>query len=423
MAQAYFTLPSFARAKQHRVDLAKTNPQTPVLRDEDEKFLEKITSNEEPADSVADLTQSEIADNGDQTDLGKTEIDEQLVIPSTQPDGSADDPPESVPERHDFARGGPPRTKKTRKDAFEGMPSQEEAEAATRGFAAGTQSTSEPDNDKKTWTSYVPSLNFNKKSPTSDGEQKSASEQSPQSGKDDRTWAEYASKYVPSTIPTMSTTIPLMPKIPSMWSKSKDAKPDQVLNEDGTVNEEATKEKQEKEVSVLLDNLDLSSINNRVFAFSKESQKLYERFIQVLKDVMNGVPTAYEDMEKFLKDAGPTIEKQWNSMPPFIQTLVKSLPAKLSATLAPELLAATSMKPGYDAKQMDAAQQSGATGGAKSSKKKKRYFRIPGLKGLVKKQGLAATILRNISVFLKTRFPLLAGMTNVGMSLSVFGRC
>ncbi|QIW95769.1 hypothetical protein AMS68_001287 [Peltaster fructicola] len=396
MAATYFSIPSFARAKKNTDDLAKTNPKSPVLNDEDEKFLERITSNDKQPATI--ISPTHISDEGNAKDSVAANQDAQVVLPETQP---ADDPPESVPE-DETAPTLPPRPK-GKKDAFVELPSQEEAEAATKGFSAGTQSASEGE-EKKTWSSYLPSVPSLSK-PTSPS--------SPQSDKDGRTWAQYASSMVPSNMPSL-------PTLPASWTRSKDAKFEPVLNEDGSINEEASKEKEEKEVSVLLDNLNLSSINNRVFAFSEESQKLYERFVQALKDTMNGAPTAYEDMEKLMKEAGPTIERQWNAMPPFVQVLVKALPAKLSASMAPELLAVMSEKPGNDAKAMEAASKRAESGGQPSAKPKKKRQVLPGLKGLVKKQGLAATLLQNITTFLKTRFPFLMSATNVTMSLSVF---
>lgn len=112
-------------------------------------------------------------------------------------------------------------------------------------------------------------------------------------------------------------------------------------------------------------------------------------------------------------------------MPPFVQTLVKSLPAKLGTTLGPELLAAASEKPGADMKTRMAAANKASAGcststGKKSSDKQKK--KIPGLKGLVSSQGAAAGILRNTVTFVQTRFPFLASASNVVMSLSVFSK-
>ena len=233
-----------------------------------------------------------------------------------------------------------------------------------------------------------------------------------------------------------------MPKMPDVTLPSLKRKKDQdadakvVYNEDGTVNEEATKEQQEREVGVLLDNLNLSSINNRVFAFSAETQKIYERFAQCLKDIINGAPTAYEDMDKLMKEAGPKIEAQFQSMPPFVQTLVKSLPMRIGSTLGPEFLAAASEKPGADMNaRLAAASRPGAADPAVNlastsktatekaedgAEKKKR--RIPGLKSLVGEKSAVATMLRSSVNFLQTRFPFLASSANVAMSLAVFSK-
>jgi hypothetical protein len=169
--------------------------------------------------------------------------------------------------------------------------------------------------------------------------------------------------------------------------------------------------KEDKELTDILDQLNLSAVNNRVFSFSKESEELLNKFTQVLKDLVNGVPTAYNDLEKLFTDYDTQLKKMYGSLPPFVQNLVKSLPAKLTATLGPELLAASAEKPGFDAKQ--------AAGGSKS--KRSRIPSVPSLKSLVTAQGAVATALRSIVSFLKLRFPALAMGTNVIMSLAVFG--
>jgi hypothetical protein len=102
----------------------------------------------------------------------------------------------------------------------------------------------------------------------------------------------------------------------------------------------------------------------------------------------------------------------YGGLPPFLQNMVKSLPAKLTATLGPELLAANAEKPGFDAKT--------AGGGSKS--KRSKIPTIPSLKSLVTAQGAVATALRSIVNFLKFRFPMLATGTNLIMSLAVFRR-
>jgi len=128
------------------------------------------------------------------------------------------------------------------------------------------------------------------------------------------------------------------------------------------------------------------------------------------------------------------LEKNFASMPPFVQTLVKSLPAKLGTSLGPEILAAASEKPGNDMQaRMEAAEKSKTSGGSgdpsiktaetkdgDGQQKKKR--KIPGMKSLMSGQGMVASMLRNVVSFLQVRFPFLASMTNVLLSLAVFSK-
>lgn len=440
---SYFTLPSFARAKKNREELEKTNPSDPVLKDEDEKFLERVTSSHEAPTGTEDAPTTQIADDGkekelpnqDQSPLG--EAQDQVAVPETKPETTsdnteaaeepqADDPPEEVPDATKPALN----RRKSKKDKSMDLPSQADAEAFTRGWNAQYAKESEQESaqnqtagEKRTWASYLPSMTTKSNDTSAPASEKQGVDST--NAAPVRTWAEYASQYLPSA--SQLPSIPSMPSIPASWRK--DSKPDPVYNEDGTINEAATKEKEEREVSVLLDNLNLSSINNRVFSFSQESQHLYDRFTQVLRDVINGAPTAYEDMDKLMKDAGPQLEKQFASMPPFVQTLVKALPAKLGTTLGPELLAAASEKPGADMQKRMEATSEGADASVQAQEateeqtgEKKKKRKVPGLKGLITEQGAVAGILRNIVNFLQVRFPFLMSTTNVVMSLAVFSK-
>lgn len=169
-------------------------------------------------------------------------------------------------------------------------------------------------------------------------------------------------------------------------------------------------QKENKELTDILDQLNLSAVNNRVFSFTKESEELLTKFTQVLKDLVNGVPTAYGDLEKLFTDYDNQLKSMYGNLPPFIQNLVKSLPAKLTATLGPEILAASAEKPGFDAKQA----------GVKS--KKSKIPTVPSLKSLITAQGAVTTALRSILNFLKFRFPMLATGTNLIMSLAVLSK-
>lgn len=420
MSSKYF--PSFARSKHHKEEPEKAVPTQPVLKEGDEKFLEEhITQDEAPPPLPERPTK--ITDDGREEEASKEEQQEavggsdQMVIPESQ---SYDDiMKERAAERV--------KARKAKKRKSLELPSQEEAEASTKGFNA--QSAIDAENRqnayKPNWISLLTTITSAAIRPSS--KQSNSSDQTvPEDCAQQRSWKDYASSYVPS--------------IPASWKKgSKEREPEPpsiVYNEDGTINEEKTRSKQaqqeneEREITALLDKLSLEQVNNRVFSFSTETQKIYERFAQVLKDTINGVPTAYDDMDKLFREAGPKLEEQFKSMPPFVQTLVKSLPAKFGSSLGPEILAAASEKPANELDVDIGGRPTTADSGinipssddttAKEKEKKKR--RIPGLKSLLSKEGAVASMLRNVVNFLQTRFPFLASTTNVAMSLAVFSK-
>lgn len=114
----------------------------------------------------------------------------------------------------------------------------------------------------------------------------------------------------------------------------------------------------------------------------------------------------------------------FGSMPPFLQTLVKSLPARMTSTLGPQILAAASEKAGVDAAAVPGlkAKRSDGEGEAEATGKKKTKSRMPSLKSLVTEQGSVAMMLRSILNYLKLRFPAFITGTNVLMSLAVSGK-
>ena len=470
MASSYFTVPSFNRAKKNKEDLEKTNPQEPVLKDEDEKFFDKEMRTGSTSEGSKEVPATKITDDGEEKPLTPEEKEEaiasedQTVIPDNRPDsGIAQETPDDGIAQGDGASyddaqkekaaAAMKERKEKKKNKGMDLPSQEDAEAATRGYHAQAPGSAEggdkAQGEKKTWASYLPAMRAKrpqssgtseqmppasaggdeKKEGEAEAEGEKADEKSTDETQPPRTWTQYASSYVPS-----------MPAFKSRGKKpDADGMHEPVYNEDGTINEAATAEKQEREVSVLLDNLNLSSINNRVFSFSAETQRLYERFLLCLKDVINGAPTAYEDMDKLMKEAGPKLEEQWKTMPPFVQTLVKSLPMRLG----PEIMAVAAENPNDEMrKNLQNASKGGSSGGAGAGvaaaamkeggdaakeeggkdgdPKKKR--KVPGLKSLVSEQGAIATLLRNTVSFIQTRFPFLASTTNVVMSLAVFSK-
>lgn len=239
--------------------------------------------------------------------------------------------------------------------------------------------------------------------------------------------------------PERRTYVSYLPKVPNLgWSaKKQDQKAtasdlqtaiDAVKDGKDPVPEkkEDSHDKDQKEISSLLDNLNLSAMNNRIFSLSAESQKLTNDFTQVLKDIVNGVPTAYDDMDKLMHQNSQKLKEMYESMPPFVQTLVKTLPARLG----PEVMAAINEKPpGVGAEQHfqqkradNAYAATASTSGSKApaAKGKKQQKKIPTVRKLVSEKGAVAGILRSIINFLKLRFPAFVGMTNVLLSLAVF---
>lgn len=175
--------------------------------------------------------------------------------------------------------------------------------------------------------------------------------------------------------------------------------------------DEATKE--EDDINRVLDDLNLSAVNNRAFSMSKESQILVQKFTLILKDLVNGVPTAYGDLVSLLEDSQGTLAKSYDHLPSFLQKLITTLPSKLTSTLAPELLAVAA-----EAQALSGA--SASTAGAGGLGAAAKAFLTPtSLKDLVTKPGAIAGMLKAIMNALKLRWPAFMG-TNVLLSLGLF---
>ncbi|KAL9631387.1 MAG: hypothetical protein Q9164_005925 [Protoblastenia rupestris] len=188
--------------------------------------------------------------------------------------------------------------------------------------------------------------------------------------------------------------------------KSPDTQPNE-----GHVVSDPEAQKEEDEMSNVLEQLNLAAVNNRVFSISKESQVLLHKFTLVLKDLVNGVPTAYEDLESLLTNSEDQLQRSYAHLPPWLQKLVEQLPSKMTKSIGPEMLAAAAEKHGVDPKYANMA----ASGAEKAGLR----MRIPNLKDLVTKPGAVAGMLKAIMNFLKLRFPAFLGM-NVLYSLALF---
>lgn len=164
------------------------------------------------------------------------------------------------------------------------------------------------------------------------------------------------------------------------------------------------------DLSRVLDNLNLSAKNNKAFSLSDESTELVRRFTLVLKDLVNGVPTAANDLTSLLDDQDGTLGKNYEKLPKSFKKFITQLPEKLGGA---ELLAA--------ATAAGAAQEDGTTskGGLKGAAKK---LLVPkNLSDLVTKPGAVVGILKGIMNALKMRWPAFIG-TNILWSVAIFSK-
>lgn len=169
-------------------------------------------------------------------------------------------------------------------------------------------------------------------------------------------------------------------------------------------------EREQAEVAKVLDDLNLaSSKDNKVFSLSKDSAEVVQRFTQVLKDLVNGVPTAYGDLVKLIEDRDKVISSNFDRLPNGLKKLVTQLPDQLSAKLAPEVLAIAAEAQGLAANQAGDSFKGAA----------KQFANPKNLYDLVTKPGAIVSLLKGIVNALKARWPAFIG-TNVLWSVAVF---
>ena len=171
--------------------------------------------------------------------------------------------------------------------------------------------------------------------------------------------------------------------------------------------------REEEDMTIVLERLNLAAINNRVFSISEETQELLQKFNLVFKDLVNGVPTAYDDLESLLTNGDRQLQKTFNSLPGFLQKLIERLPETLTKGMAPEIMAAAAERAQRSGFNMDNA-------GKAATAASKMGFKTPSLKELVGKPTAITGMLRSIIVYLRARFPAFLGM-NVLWSLAMFG--
>jgi hypothetical protein len=174
-------------------------------------------------------------------------------------------------------------------------------------------------------------------------------------------------------------------------------------------------DREKDDLTKVLDDLNLSARNNHAFSLSDESTELMKKFTVILKDLVNGVPTAVNDLTTLLDDPDGALAKNYEKLPSSLKKIVTQLPEKLSSTLAPELLAVAAEAQGLSKEDATAA---GA--GASGIKGAAKRLLVPkNLKEMVTKPGAIVSMLRGIMNALKVRWPAFMG-TNVIWSLALF---
>lgn len=192
-------------------------------------------------------------------------------------------------------------------------------------------------------------------------------------------------------------------------SKKKDSESQVAPTNLAVPDAEADREK--RDLTRVLEDLNLSAKNNTAFSLSAESTELVRRFTLILKDLVNGVPTAVDDLTSLLDDPDGKLAKNYEKLPKSLKKLVTQLPQKLSSTLAPELLAVAAEAQGLG--KADASAKGGLKGAAK------RLFLPKNLSEMVTKPGAIVGMLRGIMNALKLRWPAFIG-TNVLWSVALF---
>ncbi|KAI7786982.1 ring-like domain-containing protein [Diaporthe eres] len=168
--------------------------------------------------------------------------------------------------------------------------------------------------------------------------------------------------------------------------------------------------REKDDINRILDDLNLSARNNKTFSLSKDSAEMVGKFTVVLQDLVNGVPTATNDLKKLFDDHDGTLAKNYEKLPKSMQKMVTTLPTKVTGALAPELLAVAAESQGL--KGDDAPK-----GGIKDQAMK---LLVPkNLSELVTKPSAVVGMLKAIMNFLKVRWPAFIG-TNAIWSIALF---
>ncbi|KAL4992591.1 hypothetical protein BDW68DRAFT_52260 [Aspergillus falconensis] len=173
-------------------------------------------------------------------------------------------------------------------------------------------------------------------------------------------------------------------------------------------------QRENADITAILDKLNLAADNNRVFSISDETQDLLRKFKLIFSDLINGVPTAYHDLEMLLTSGNKQLQDTYSNLPSFLQSLIEKLPEKWTESLAPEMIAVAAERASRSGVNVDNIGKAAAAAN-------KMGISVPSLKELVGKPAAIVGMLRSIMAFLRARFPAVLGM-NVLLSLALFSK-
>lgn len=169
--------------------------------------------------------------------------------------------------------------------------------------------------------------------------------------------------------------------------------------------------KEQDDLSRVLEDLSLSAKGSKAFSMSPEISELVSRFTLILKDLVNGVPTAAGDLKNLLDDRDGTLAKGFDKLPGSMKKLVAQLPEKVTGVLGPEVAAAAAKSQGKEAPEGE---------GSEGLKATAKMLLLPkNLTDLVTKPGAIVGMLKAIMNALKLRWPAFIG-TNVILSVALF---
>ena len=181
--------------------------------------------------------------------------------------------------------------------------------------------------------------------------------------------------------------------------------------EPNTPTTEQEADKEAADLNTVLGDLNLATKHNKAISLSKEMTEVMNKFTLVFKDLINGVPTAYDDLMSLVKDHDGVLSRNYEKLPSSLKRLITTLPNKLTSKLAPELLAVAAEAQGLEKPEGPA--------GKDELKEAAKDFATPAnLMQLITKRGAIVGLLKGIVNALKVRWPAFMG-TNVLWAVAI----